>query len=535
MNLDQAMAIAVGHHQAGRLREAEAIYRLILKQLPDDVRTLGLLGALMGQRGDFPAAEEFLKRVIAIDPKAALAHSNLGNALRDQGKLAEAAENYAKAAELEPAVVGFFNLGLTLSELGKLEEAEAAYSKAIALDPQDADVRCNRGNVLKDLGRLTEAIGEYEEAIALRPEFALAYFNMGVALGSAKKHNEAIVAYQWAVEFDPGLAEAHFSLGNELCEKKDLEGAVEAYRRAIELRPGYAEAHANLGNALMKQAKWSGEDKLDHAVEEYCAAVALKPDFAEAHANLGNARKEQRRLDEAMDCYERSMTLRPADAALHSNRVYTAHFHPLFDAAAILKENLEWDRRHGATLRAFWPAHENDRSVDRRLRVGYVSPDFCSHPIGRFLLPLLDAHDRGNVEVFCYSDVRVPDEMSRQIAEQADKWRYIAESSDEQAAELIRSDQIDVLVDLTMHMAGNRLTAFCGSSRAGTNYLSGILLDDGVGGDGLSVDGSVSRSAGEGRAVLREIDLAGRRRIGAIGQGLKRRNLGRCPRWTAAE
>jgi protein O-GlcNAc transferase len=454
-----AMAIAVGHHQAGRLAEAESAYRQILLHQPDNTAALEYLGALMGQQGRFSTAEQMLRRVVAINPKVVGAHFTLGCALRDQGKIVEAVESFAAAVRQDPKFFdGFFNLGLALSDLGKAADAAAAYSKAIALKPDDADVWCNLGNALKESGNLDDAISAYGEAIELQPEFALAYYNLGIAIGKQGKRSEAIAAYRRTIEFDPAIAQAHYNLGNELCEIKDLAGAVEAYQRAIEVQPAYAEAYANLGNTLMKQAKRGGG--LDQAVAAYCRAVELKPEYAEAYTNLGNARKEQGDLDGALACYERSMELRPGDAALHSNRVYTVHFHGGFDAAAILRENLEWDRRHGAALRSGWRAQENDRSAGRRLRVGYVSPDFCSHPIGRFLLPLMEAHDREQVEVFCYSDVAEPDEMTMRISERAAEWRSVVGMGDEAVAELIRADRIDVLVDLTMHMAGNRMPMF---------------------------------------------------------------------------
>jgi len=457
-----AMAIAVGHHRAGRLAEAESLYRQILNHQPGNVQVLGLLGALLGQQGRFDAAEQMLRRVVAIDPKAARAHFNLGCALRDQGKIAEAAESYAKAVQQEPDFFdGFFNLGLAFSDLGKAADAAAAFSKAMNLKPDDADIWCNLGNALKEQGNLDGAIAAYERAIGLRPGFALAHYNLATALGKQGRRHEAIAAYRRAIELDAGIAQAHYNVGNELCEMKDLAGAVEAYRRAIQVQSNYAQAYANLGNTLMKQAKRGGVGgELDQAVAAYCRAVELKPDYAEAYTNLGNAHKEQGDLDEALACYGRSMELRPADAALHSNRVYAVHFHAEFDAAAILRENLEWDRRYGAVLRNAWRPHDNDRSAGRRLRVGYVSPDFCSHPIGRFLLPLMEAHDGGEVEVFCYSDVAEPDEMTVRISQHAAQWRSVAGRGDEDVAALIREDRIDVLVDLTMHMAGNRMLLF---------------------------------------------------------------------------
>jgi predicted O-linked N-acetylglucosamine transferase (SPINDLY family) len=106
------------------------------------------------------------------------------------------------------------------------------------------------------------------------------------------------------------------------------------------------------------------------------------------------------------------------------------------------------------------PSHPNDRSPDRRLRIGYVSPDFSRHPVGRFLLPLLESHDHARFEIFCYASVRAPDAVTDACRAAADTWRDVVGQSDEQVAAIVCRDRIDILVDLTMHMAGNRLLLF---------------------------------------------------------------------------
>jgi predicted O-linked N-acetylglucosamine transferase (SPINDLY family) len=132
----------------------------------------------------------------------------------------------------------------------------------------------------------------------------------------------------------------------------------------------------------------------------------------------------------------------------------------LDDPAALLDANLAWDERHGRPLEQFRKPHTKDPSPDRRLRIGYVSPSFCNHVTGRNLLPLWREHDRGEFEIFFYSDVARPDRWTDRFRSLAGNWREIAGRSDEDFAELIARDQIDILVDTAMHMAGNRLVAF---------------------------------------------------------------------------
>ena len=150
----------------------------------------------------------------------------------------------------------------------------------------------------------------------------------------------------------------------------------------------------------------------------------------------------------------------PTTPMAHSNLAWAIGFHPSYDASAIALELQSWNQKHAQPLEKFQQPHSNDRNADRRLRVGYVGADFREHCQSLFLLPLLRSHDREQVEVFCYSNVRLPDTRTEQLRSHAQGWREILGRSDEDVARIIRQDRIDILVDLTMHMAGSRLLAF---------------------------------------------------------------------------
>jgi predicted O-linked N-acetylglucosamine transferase (SPINDLY family) len=199
---------------------------------------------------------------------------------------------------------------------------------------------------------------------------------------------------------------------------------------------------------------------VDEALACHRRALELKPDFAEAHSNLGVAFKDQGKLDEALACFRRALELKPDYAAAHSNLLYTQVFCPGYDPQTLYEEHRRWNRQHAEPLGKFIEPHPNDRSPQRRLRIGYLSPDFRRHPVGRFLLPLLESHDRENFEIFSYASVRIPDTMTDRCRAHTDVWRDVLGLPDEQVAHAIRQDRVDILVDLTMHMANNRLLVF---------------------------------------------------------------------------
>ena len=387
MTLQQAFDLALQHHQAGRLAEAEAIYRQILAQEPNHADTLHLLGVIAQQAGRSDLAVELIRKAITLIPTNPVCHYNLGKALR---------------------------------KLGRLNEATAAYRRAIQLKPDMPDAHNNLGCALKDQGQFDEAIAAYRRALQLKPDYVEAHSNFGAALAGQGRLDEAIAA----------------------C------------RRALQFKPDYAEAHNNLGNVLKERGQF------DEAIAAFRMAIRLRPDYAEPHSNLGNAFKEQARLDEAMESYRRAMMLKPDDAGLHSNLVYTALFHPGYDPRALKEEGVRWEQQHGAPLKPWIQPHANRPDSGRRLKVGYVSPNFSRHVIRHFLVPLLETHDHAGFEIHCYSRVKRPDPITERMRKCADVWRDVPGLRDEALAALIREDGIDILVDLTQHMADNQLLVF---------------------------------------------------------------------------
>ncbi len=305
-------------------------------------------------------------------------------------------------------------------------------------------------------GRLGEAEEMMRRAVAGEPGNGGYWGNLGIVLRRVGKLEEAIGCYRRAIESAPLLAEPHYNLGNALRDKGDVEGAIGACREALRLKPEYADAWNNLGNCL--QVRW----KLDEAVAAYREALRLRPGLAESWNNLGNALKSKGRLEEAMGCYREAMRIRPGYAEAHSGLIYAMQYVPGVGAEEMREEVRLWDAAHAAPLWREVKWEGRSREVGKRLRVGYVSPDFRGHPIGMLLLPVLEGRDRAGMEVFCYSDVLVEDGLTKRLrgVVGAHHWRNIVGVGDERVVEMMREDGIDVLVDLTMHMARNRLKVF---------------------------------------------------------------------------
>jgi tetratricopeptide (TPR) repeat protein len=267
-------------HQAGRLVDAEPLYRQILKAEPNHVDALHALGVLARQTGRPDVAVDLIRKAISLKSDAPLFYNNLGTALQDQKKL---------------------------------EEALAQYDHAIALRPDYAGAYVNIGNVYTEQGRLDDAIEQYRRAISLNAKFAEAYNSLGAALKAQNKLDEALIQYKQALAIRPDYLEACLNIGNVLKEQWKLDDAAKYYERAISLSPNFAEAHNGLGTVLMAQGR------LSDAVASYERALALKPNYAEARSNLGSALADQGNLEAAAEQGRLAMGLNSNDADAHYN------------------------------------------------------------------------------------------------------------------------------------------------------------------------------------------------------------------------
>jgi predicted O-linked N-acetylglucosamine transferase (SPINDLY family) len=198
---------------------------------------------------------------------------------------------------------------------------------------------------------------------------------------------------------------------------------------------------------------------LDQAIEICTKAIALSPNLSFAYQALGAALRDVARLDESLAAFDRAVELDPRDSLALSGRIFTRQFHSGCDSAMLQDQRL-WDQRHAQTLKMQIAAHSNAPTIDRPLRVGYVSPDFTNHVLAFLMLPLFSNHDQTQFHLYFYSDVANPTPVTQRLKACGGEWRSIVGRSDEQVAGMIRADQIDILVDLTMHMRDNRLLVF---------------------------------------------------------------------------
>lgn len=438
----------------GRVTEALLPMQKAADLLPGNVDAHHNLGVTLKGLGRLIEAEASYRRVLELKPDYADAHANLGVTLRDQSRPAEAEASLRRALELKPDYAdAHSNLGVVLKDQGRLAEAEACLRKALNIRPELTEGHNNLGNTLKQLGRLAEAEASYRKALDIKPDYAEALSNLGITLKEQGRLDEAEACYRRALAIRPNYAEAHSNLGNLLREHERFSAAEACYRRALVIKPGYAEAHSNLGIVLREQGRYA------EAEGSYVRALELKPDFAEGHSNLGVLLKDQGRLPEAEASYRRALSLKPGFVEAQSNLLFTLNYRADTAPSVCREEATVYGRMVASQVRTRF--HDWTCSAQpERLRVGLVSGDLRTHPVGYFLESLLAHIDPTRIELIAYPTHHQADELTARIKPWFGAWTPLLGLSDEAAAQRIYADGVHVLLDISGHTDRNRLPVF---------------------------------------------------------------------------
>lgn len=339
---------------------------------------------------------------------------------------------------------------------GNFIAAHQRYLAARKIAPNYPRAHINAGNVCRAMGLLDEALVHFLTVKRIAPEYPSAHYNLGALYVQRREVELAETSLRRALELDPGMTDALVMLADLQEAAGQVAQAEETLRKAATPPgPHNVGAITNLAQLL------SAQFRVDEASELLAQAIACDPGFALAHAGQGSLGFKTRRHAEAVKAFDAALALQPdLDAAL-SGQLFLLNFRDDVNDANVFDAH----RRAGLRLQSKNGGRQVNRPPrpadgTRRLRVGYVSGDFRQHPVGFFMLPVLKNHDRTRIEVFCYSNDEVVDDLGRALRACESQWRSIASLNDADAASLVASDGIDILVDLAGHTAATRLPMF---------------------------------------------------------------------------
>jgi predicted O-linked N-acetylglucosamine transferase (SPINDLY family) len=446
---------ALQQHQAGQLSEASTLYQQILQVEPDHTDALHLLALIHLTAGNSQAALDLINKALRLRPGEAIYLNSLGNVFKAQGRSNEAADCYRQAVLTKPDFAeAQNNLGVICEEEGRSDDAVNYYQRALSIKPDYLDAQNNLGRALQAQGHFDNAIACYEQALKINPHSVTARTNLGSNLAAQGRMDEALHHCRMSIVTRPNNADAYHNLATVLHAQGLLDEAITNYQLALQINPAFATAHYNLGLALGTQGR------LEEAIASCRKAIAIKPDSVEAYHNLGILYTKQLQIDEALAHYRQAFSIKPDYILSYSNLILLMDADPRFSAEDIHAEFKHFSDAIESPLIAGRKPHHNNSDRDRKLKIGYVSPDFCNHAVSPFMLPIFEHHDKSQSTLYGYYTNKTQDNISERIASLMDEWIPCYGWSDERLAERIRADGIDILVDLSGHTTANRLAVF---------------------------------------------------------------------------
>ena len=492
--------------QAGNLREAERLLQGVVRAEPRHVPALNLLGVVLGRLGRNAEAVASYDRALASAPHSPEAWYGRGMTLLAIGRLQEAIASFDRVLAAKPDFTQVHLLrAKLLADLGRREAALEAIEKLLAIAPGLAEAWLGRSNILFEAQRYEEALSAADRAVALKPDLAEAWHGRGNALNELKRHDEALSAYEKAVRLNPNFAGAWHGRGTALNELKRYDEALVAYDKALALAPALPEAWLGRGNVLnvLRRCKealaafdraeaampnlaegWLGRgnslcelNRYQDALIAYERALALNANLAEAWVGKGNILVQLKEHDKALAAFERALSLKSdlkfakgdsihaklqicdwanLDAAI-SELIASVNAHEpasapfqLLGISSSPASQLQCTKRFMADQPSFPAVWRGETYSHDRIRLGYFSADFCSHPVAQLAVGLFEAHDKTRFETVAISFG--PDdgsELRRRIKSAFEDFIDVREMGDADIAALIRRREIDIVVDLT--------------------------------------------------------------------------------------
>lgn len=419
---------AQGEQGNNNLAAAQRQFRQALRINPGSADARFGIGFVRQSRGQFNAAQRYYQRALDIDPTHFGAWFQLGTIAQHLRRPQRAAECYQKAIAFEPKLaVAYHNLSILRDQQGKPHEAAWLRARAAMEDRGFANL--------------------YQQQPEPPSPFAEAEPETAVAPGET----EAIVSDENGPD-DAVLRRVNYLLGRgvNLRQQGSHKQAIEVLTEAVELKPDDVTGHMQLGFTLQEAGR------LDEALAFFGRAAALSETPWEVWQSIAGAHAAGFDMSEAYRWYQKAADSAPPDSPVHGNRLFMLNYQ-YTPAASVAEKHLDWGRRYEATITPIIDAaFTNPRSTRRKLRIGYLSADFFGHSVSWFLESLLAWHDHDEFEFYCYANVENYDAVTMRMRYYADYWRRIRHLDDLQAAQQIRADEIDILVDLSGHTGGCR-------------------------------------------------------------------------------
>ncbi|MDH2353734.1 tetratricopeptide repeat protein [Bradyrhizobium sp. SSUT112] len=451
---DAVLSAAAAAYGQGRYAETEALCREILKALPDHVDATHLLGMCAHDGRRLEEAQQLLERVIALDPRLHDAHNNLATVHFDLGNYEEARRCQERAIALKPNfAVALTNLGNTLMHLGLFGRAIELHERAIKAKPDCADAFCNRGMVEMMIGQFARAKDSFDRALLFQPHHAEAIVGKGMVSMELRHHDEAAAKFALALAIKPGSPRILAQRGRLHFELSRLDQALADFDAALAISPKLELALRGKAQTCLLQGKTA------QAIAAATTLIEQNPRSEIGVALMGFAYSNQGEIDTAIEYLDAALAIRPDYSDAIRGKIFLQDYRAEADFVVQQAVRRDWWDLIGAKLtQRQLPKRPLD--PEKRIVVGYVAAEFRQHSAGLTLLPVLSHHDHARFEIICYYCWPAQDEYTAKFKSLADVWVDAWQLSDDELADRIQADNVDILIDVSGHTTGNRLHVF---------------------------------------------------------------------------
>jgi len=428
-------------------------HRRAVRRNPRDANAHALLGVALLKQRQLEEGSAAIRRALALNPKIRDLHAVLATALFELGQYEAAVDAFRIALRFQNAAYLHQSLADALRLLGRFDDAEPSARRALELEPDNTLFLLSLAAVLNGQERLDETVALLQRVIVLDPHNLDARYDLAKVHMRLQRNIEALECYRDLLALRPGHVQTYRDMG--ICQQRlgQRDAARESYVRALELEPDHPDTLCDLGAVLHKLGK------LAEAADVLRHANRVAPDHTNILRALLHTTFTMGEWQEALGHARHLLELEPK--AEHHSVVLFILSHCCFDGAELTREHFSYGERWESPLTALHQPHPNDRDPNRRIRVGFVSGDLYHHAVSHFVAPVFEAmKDSAQVSLYIYYNNTIEDDASAKHRANVSVWRSIVGVDDESAANMIREDGIDILIDLSGHSALNRLPLF---------------------------------------------------------------------------
>jgi len=342
---------------------------------------------------------------------------------------------------------------LNLFKSGNLNNAKIKIENCIKKFPKSFVLFNILGAVYVGQDQLEVAINHHKKSIEINPDYAEGYNNLGIVFQKLALFEEAIKNYKKTLKLKPNFAPAYNNLGITLKSLNKLDEALINTKKAIELDPEYADAYNNIGAILHDL------DKLEEAHKYYKKAIKLKPNYSDAYYNLGILLKKLDKIEECVENFRKSIKINQKNSRAYSNYLFNLNYLTKYDDNYYLEEAKKFRLSLNKIDDQLYIPYKYIINP-KKLTVGFVSADFRNHPVGFFLIGILKYLKKKNIKLAAYYNSTAVDDLTEKLKGYFYIWHNISDENDLSVVNLIRKDGVHILIDMSGHTKGNRLSIF---------------------------------------------------------------------------